>query len=477
MVRRKVGWKDPFGKVVWVAFAVAFAASTGDALEEVVVAGDAPVVSSDTTEESGEEALVTVSTDVSPSSSSSSEKDPELQRLREERDKIAAENALAQEKLRKELFELEAEKKRLALENSLRSERIKAEMADMRSEIERTQIATESAAKLAALEVAKRRQVMEEELTVLRAEEERLKLENAIANQQIDARMAQMRLQEAEFKIQKAELEMQVTKLQAELSRREKSEILRDLAPEEQKYTTEPFADGVLVMSDRRIALNGLIIPYVADHVAERIDFFNNQSTEYPIFIVIDSSPGGSIMAGYKILKAMEGSQAPVYVVVKSFAASMAATITAMAERSFAYPNAVLLHHQMAWIGGGNLTQQREQLTEFEEWWKRIAAPVAEKMGFTLEEYIERMYEENSDGNWREFADVAQKYNWVDEIVNTIWDTSLDRNPDRFGTKPVIVVSMEEKFDEDGMPYAVLPRLQPLDAYFLYNPDGYYRLR
>ena len=50
------------------------------------------------------------------------------------------------------------------------------------------------------------------------------------------------------------------------------------------------------------------------------------------IFIVIDTSPRGSVMAGYRILKAMESSDAPVHVVVKSFAASMAAAITTLGE-------------------------------------------------------------------------------------------------------------------------------------------------
>ena len=38
-------------------------------------------------------------------------------------------------------------------------------------------------------------------------------------------------------------------------------------------------------------------------------------------------------MAGYRILKAMEASDAPVHVVVKSHAASMAACITTLAEQ------------------------------------------------------------------------------------------------------------------------------------------------
>jgi ATP-dependent Clp protease protease subunit len=155
----------------------------------------------------------------------------------------------------------------------------------------------------------------------------------------------------------------------------------------------------------------------------------------------------------------------------------MAAVITTLANHSYAYPNAIVLHHQIAWLGIGNLTQQREQLSEAEQWWRRLAEPVAAKMGLTLDAFIKQMYEKNSDGDWREFADVAHELKWVDDIVTTIWETSMDKNPDRFGSRPVITLQLEEKVDEQGAAYAVLPRLPPFDYYFVYNPDRYYRMR
>src|SRR5260221_13390772 len=114
--------------------------------------------------------------------------------------------------------------------------------------------------------------------------------------------------------------------------------------------------NGVLSISDRRIALNGVITSETANRVTERINYFNNQNREFPIFIVIDDSPGGSVAAGYKILKTMSGRHAPVYVVVKSFAASIAAGITTMATKSFAYPKPIILHHHLSGRTCGNLT-------------------------------------------------------------------------------------------------------------------------
>jgi ATP-dependent Clp protease, protease subunit len=189
-------------------------------------------------------------------------------------------------------------------------------------------------------------------------------------------------------------------------------------------------------------------------------------------------------MAGYKILKAMNGSAAPVYVVVKSFAASMAANIATQSKKSFAYPNAIILHHQISSWAVGNLTEQKEDVKEMEEWWKRLAAPVAAKMGISLDEFIKRMYKNRSTGDWMEFGDSACKLKWVDQIVSTIREDSYDKNPDapsalNESSAPGYVdhqPTLKERVDANGKRYVLLPRLDPVDCYYLYNPDNYYRL-
>ena len=192
-------------------------------------------------------------------------------------------------------------------------------------------------------------------------------------------------------------------------------------------------------------------------------------------------------MAGYKIIKAMHGSKAPVYTVVKSMAASMAACITTLSNKSFAYPNAIILHHQLSMGVMGNLTQHRENVAELEEWWKRLADPVAAKMGITRDEFIKRMYAESSTGDWNEFADNAQKLKWVDVIVEEIEETALLRDPsslpqqanatpNRLMPGPPSTDAVDSQ-DERGKPISLLPRLNPLDAYWLYNPDSYYRMQ
>ena len=41
------------------------------------------------------------------------------------------------------------------------------------------------------------------------------------------------------------------------------------------------------------------------------------------------------------------------------------------------------------------------------------------------------------------------------------------------GTK--LLPGMTERADEKGRPYMLLPRLNPVDCYYLYNPDNYFR--
>ena len=288
----------------------------------------------------------------------------------------------------------------------------------------------------------------------------------------------------SELQVQRTEFDLQSAKLNNDLDLRVKRDMWKNRVNRDIQYTKEPFKDGMLTISDRRIALNGPIWGDTADYVAERIDYFNNQSHEFPIFIVIDSSPGGSVMAGYKILKAMDGSVAPVYVVVKSFAASMAANIVTQSKKSFAYPNAIVLHHQILTGSFGNLTEQKENLKILEEWWKRLAAPVAAKMGISLDEFIKRMYQNRSTGDWMEFGDSARKLKWVDEIAETVREESYDKNPDAPsapGGPPSPgrgngQSALQERVDTNGRRYVLLPRLDPVDCYYLYNPDNYYRL-
>ena len=91
------------------------------------------------------------------------------------------------------------------------------------------------------------------------------------------------------------------------------------------------------------------------------------------------------------------------------------------------------------------------------------------------------MYAHSSGGDWSEFGEEAQKLKWVNHIVKGIDETSFTKDPDlerktrkRHTAKTAVLA---EEVDSNGKPFAWLPRLNPKDVYFLYNPDGYYRMR
>jgi ATP-dependent Clp protease protease subunit len=392
---------------------------------------------------------------------------------------------------RKELARLSLERDKLTAENLIAKAKLEKELSDRRAEMEREKLRMDEQKQNEETRLSEERRKLESQLLQLRMENERLVLESSVVKAKAEIQQTEQRMKEAEARAQIAALQAGMEKQDVELN-------TNNYANTKAQRLENPHQGETLIISDRRIALNGPISSETADSISSRLNYFNNKDAALPIFIVIDNSPGGSVMAGYNILKSMESSQAPVYVVVKSFAASMAACITTCADKSFAYPNAVILHHQISSGSFGNLTAQRENLQEIEEWWRRLADPVAKKMGLGTEEFILRMYQKKaSNGDWSEFGDQAAELKWVDHVVQEIRETALVKNPD--AARPAVPAGpstpmpvprpqtglessissqppQPESVDDKGQPFMRLPRLAPKDFYYLFNPDGYYRL-
>lgn len=387
------------------------------------------------------------------------------------------------ESIKAETAKLVAERERIAAQMALEQTKLDEKLAVRKRALAEIQIKLEEMKAKSDLAEAEQRAKDYADVMELRRKGERTSMEASIAKNEVDTEGYTMRREENAIRRKTSALTLAM-----ELQQKETES--RTYAGKAPAYLKEPVQGNKLILSDRTIAMNGVITSKTADSLADRIAYFNNRDEEAPIFIVIDDCPGGSVMAGYKIIKAMHGSKAPVYTVVKSFAASMAACITTLSKKSFAYPNAIILHHQLSAGIMGNLTQHRESVKELEEWWKRLADPVAQKMGLTRDEFITEMYKKSSTGDWNEFADNAQKLKWVDTIVEEIEETALIRHPDSTlpaqpqTGMPIRILppghldnGVVESTDERGKPVAVLPRLNPLDAYWMYNPDGYFRLQ
>jgi len=313
---------------------------------------------------------------------------------------------------------------------------------------------------------------------------QKMKEEEKLKKLQSDAKLAEAKSKKLTFemKLKQTEWELKTKKLEREISMFKIKQERSLYTNNQPLYLENPLKkDNTLIISDRRISLNGLITSKMAQEITTKINYYNNKDNTQPIFLVIDSSPGGSVMAGYLILKAMESSNAPVYVVLKSFAASMAAIIVTFADKSFAYSHATMLHHQpSAYVrGSSNLTEQKENYKNLEKWWNYLGTPIAKKMGISIDAFQKQMYKNSSKGDWSEFAIDAQKLKWVNHIVSRIEDTSIqsdiiekqEKKKDKDTNKHAEIIS------KDGKPINYLPHLAPTDVYFLYSPDGFYQRR
>ncbi len=393
----------------------------------------------------------------------------------------ASVNKLADEKRKAEIAELETQYQKLASQNKLSAEQSRALTSAQGDELSKltleNRLAEEKNKKLMAdlaLQIARLKAAND-----LGAEQQRSDLlADSKERNALDLAMKRLDLEEKRLKIERMELDARMSKLNSDLDMRSRKAEWKKESNTDPIYIDQPFSNGKLTVSDRRIPLNGPIYDGVGDSVTERINYFNNISTQ-PIFIVIDYCPGGSTSEGYAILKAMESSRAPVYVVVKYMAASMAAVITTLAEKSYAYPSATILHHQPWGAMVGNLTQQKEHMDLVREWDRRLNSPVAKKMGLSMDEFHKKMYEKNSEGDWREFGDKAVEYKWVTGTVDRVEETGVlknpDEKPDTKAMRGIAGMELEEKTDEKGKPYVSLPHLKPFDFYYIYNPDKYYR--
>jgi ATP-dependent Clp protease protease subunit len=370
------------------------------------------------------------------------------------------------------LERLNKEQKLLMMENIVREERLKKQNTELRTKLQ--QLRWEKDVLNAQLDVDALRDEVKNKQETKQHQDKIITL-----TREVELSEEHTRKLNSDLEAQRLQGEFETAKLEAEIAS-------FHITKERNKYTSNkaialdnPVIDGdTLVISDRRIEMNGLIASETADYVSTRINFYNNKDKSKPIFLVIDSSPGGSAMAGYRIIKAMESSKAPIYVVVKSLAASMAAIITTVAEHSFAYPNSIIVHHQLSitlFLARLNVTQQKEMYEDTQKWWDRMMGPVSKKMGISNDEFIKQMYAKASSGDWSEFGTEAKELKWVNKIVQRIEETSIVKDPD--AEQEESSEMMQEELSAKGHSVVYLPHLAAKDVYFVYNPDQYYQLR
>jgi ATP-dependent Clp protease protease subunit len=381
----------------------------------------------------------------------------------------------------KEFKEKIKEQRKLEIETALIRTRLERELAELRAEIERIRVKKEAESLKWELEQEKNAKEYEKQILELNKQRDKIMAEVSLSQAKLTQAMDKFNAAYVEIQNQVLLLRTSTEQVRTEIEEKRAKKERSEFADGNPEYLQDPLLpDGTLVISDRSVLLNGVVTSWKANYITDRIKYFNNKDKTKPIFIVIESSPGGSVLAGFHILQAMQNSQAPVYVIVKTFAASMAALITTLAKKSYAYPNAVLLHHQPWRFAVGNLRELKEEIAFMQELWKRLGGQVAKKMGISLDKLDKQLYEKASRGDWTEFADNAKKIKWVDHVIANINDTAIREMPN--SNDYTLRKYMEDYFDMADTPSissssaVFLPVLGPKDFYYLYNPDNTYQL-
>lgn len=216
------------------------------------------------------------------------------------------------------IADLKKTQEQLSLETSVADLQLRKELAAKQGEIERLNKQVELLNRGLAVKEAERRTRLDAELAHVKERLEKLRAENELAAAELAVKARQIAINEQEAKLKTSEVQLrkvdaeaQIAKINLDLELREKRDQLNNRVLADVAYTKDPFKDGTLTVSDRRIPLNGVITMATADRITERINYFNNQNREFPIFIVIDESPGGSVAAGYKSSARCRGARPP----------------------------------------------------------------------------------------------------------------------------------------------------------------------
>lgn len=279
-----------------------------------------------------------------------------------------------------------------------------------------------------------------------------------------------IKIEREKIQLEREKIELEKEKEERELEKKQNAEEKKKKRKKKSRgplYTYKAF-DKVkkkLIISDRKVMMPKVINATTANKVVKEIQYYNGVNN-YPIFVIMDDCYGGSVSAGEKIIRAIYSSEAKVYVVIEKFAASMCAIIAGNVKYSYTYPNAVILHHQIMTTTQGNIREHTDSVNFMYRWQKRLLAPIANRMGVTVNQFIKYMYINDANGNWGIFGTKAVKMKWVRDVVMLVKDTSVKKKP-RQGFSFASFFGLEQ--DKQGR--YILPKLAKYDFYYLYN-DG-----
>jgi ATP-dependent Clp protease protease subunit len=118
----------------------------------------------------------------------------------------------------------------------------------------------------------------------------------------------------------------------------------------------------------------------------------NDVSSE-PIFILIDS-PGGSVIAGARLISAMQASRSKITTVCLSLCASMGFMIHQYGNERLALDRAILMSHPATVGYRGDVDRIASFIGTIQRFTNKMEAEIAKRMGITFDQYKQKIQNE-----------------------------------------------------------------------------------
>ncbi len=172
-----------------------------------------------------------------------------------------------------------------------------------------------------------------------------------------------------------------------------------------------------LLLTQRKLFISKPIDMEMAEDIIRKIWYLEAQSAKDPVLVVI-TSPGGSVDAGFAIWDQLKMASFPITTLVTGLAASMGSVLSLVAPkgRRFATPKSRIMIHQPAInsVVQGQATDLEIQAREILKTKKQIVELYSEATG-RPEKEIERAIDRDM---WLS-AEEAKDFGLIDKIVSS----------------------------------------------------------
>jgi len=139
-----------------------------------------------------------------------------------------------------------------------------------------------------------------------------------------------------------------------------------------------------MLLQERIVFINGAIEEDMANDVIAQLFYLEQDDPSKDIYLYIDS-PGGSVIAGWKIIDTMNLIKPRVGTLVTGLAASMGATILAAGEPGMrkALPNSSIMLHMVSAGNSGHVYDMEISMEKTKSFNERLMKQLAENVGMT----------------------------------------------------------------------------------------------